>query len=183
MSAATGARQVGAVVLAMAAGACWSASSEFPEHRPADYPSTRTVVLEAAFALPPLESQRFDFSIPEAAVAGSIDVFVTVDWTSPASNVVAVIGGGTCEDVNLALAGGCTAGVYLTRPSLCQAKPRIVTAQATSGAPLRLFVANTGATPESGRIQVVLCTDAPDCAAGAACGQCSLERSRVESCG
>jgi len=183
MSGAWRVRDAGAVVLAViAAVSCWS-PPDFPEPRPADYPSTRTVALEAAFALPPLGSQRFDFSIPEAAVAASISVFVTVDWTSPANNVAAVIGGGTCEDVNLALAGSCTAGVYLTRPSLCPAKPRIVTAQATSGAPLRLFVANTGATPESGRVQVVLCTDAPDCAAGAACGQCDLERWRIESCG
>jgi hypothetical protein len=140
------------------------------------------VVLEDGFELPPGASARFDLRAPPHDPDWSFDLFATIDWTDPANNVVAAFGGESCGGVNLALAGACGAGVHQTRPSLCAAKPRVVTAVATSSSLVRLFVANAGATFESGRVQITLCEDHPDCAEGAACAQCGLEKMNAESC-
>ena len=73
-------------------------------------------------------------------------------------------------------------GLQLADPSTCAAKPRVLTASVIGSAPVRIYVANAGPTPESGRIQVTQCQDAPDCAAGGACAQCSAERWGRDSC-
>ena len=48
--------------------------------------------------------------------------------------------------------------------------------------PGRLFVANTGASFESGRVQIVLCKDAPGCGAAGACAQCLFQSWEFQSC-
>jgi hypothetical protein len=175
-------RATSALLSVLTVGACGGSSPAIPESRPEDYPPIKTVVVDASFKLEPLGAALFEFGIPEAEPAINVDVFATVDWTLPSNNVVAAFGGESCGDANLALAGKCTAGILLARPSLCPAKPRILTAIGTSGARLKLFVANTGASLESGRVQVVLCQDAPGCEAAAACSQCFSEKLRTESC-
>jgi hypothetical protein len=96
--------------------------------------------------------------------------------------VIAAFGSRSCPGVNHALAGSCNQGLLFARASTCPVKPRILTAEAVGSAPVRLYLANAGTSAESGRVQVTLCQDAPDCGAGAACGQCSLERDRLDSC-
>jgi hypothetical protein len=58
----------------------------------------------------------------------------------------------------------------------------VVTASASSGSLVRLFVANAGASLESGRVQIAICEDHPDCAEGLACGQCLTEKLDTASC-
>jgi hypothetical protein len=161
----------------LAIAGCGGSSGGLPEYRPQDYPPVKTTLLNAPFELAPGAAAAFDLDVPETG-----DLFATVDWTSPANNVVAAFSSPSCASVNLALAGSCPQGVYTTSPSLCPAKPRIVTANVTSGGRVRLYVANAGASFESGRVQITLCRDAPGCGAAAACAQCLVEKSRIESC-
>jgi hypothetical protein len=178
LRAAVAASFAGAAIVACGG----SSSSPFPEYRPDDFPPIKTVVLEASFELGPLESTRFDVRVPDSNPDWSFELFATIDWTDPSSNVVAAFGGESCGGVNLALAGTCDAGISFTEPSVCAVKPRVVTATASTRALVRLYVANAGETFESGRVQVVTCRDTPDCGEGAACGQCSLEKREIESC-
>lgn len=163
-------------VAGLAAAGC-GGSYAFPEYRPQDYPPIRTTVLNAPFGLKPGAAAAFDLDLAESG-----DLYATVDWTSSANNVVAVFSSPRCASVNLALAGSCAEGVYVTRPSVCPAKPRIVTASVVAGARVRLYVANAGTSFESGRLQITLCRDAPGCGAAGACAQCLLEKLEIESC-
>jgi hypothetical protein len=165
------------VVGGLAVAGCGGSSSGFPEYRPQDYPPIKTTLLNAPFELVPGAATALDLDVPEAG-----DLFATVDWTSPANNVVAAFSSQSCANVNLALAGSCQQGVHATSPSLCPAKPRIVTANVTAGGRVRLYVANAGTSFESGRVQITLCRDAPGCGAAFACAQCSGEKDRIESC-
>jgi len=174
-------RLSGLLVSVLAVGGCGS-STGLPEYQAAGYPAVKTVVLEASFELAPLGTTRFGFRVPEQTPTRTVDVFAIVDWTHPDNNVVAALTGGSCEDANLALAGACEAGIYHARPSLCSAKPRVVVATGATGALLKLFLANTGASAESGRVQVYTCQDDPDCAEGFACDRCLAEKLETESC-
>lgn len=164
------------IFVALAVAGC-TQSFEFPEHRPQDYPPVETLVLEESFALAPGGSTAIDFQMPDSG-----DLFATVDWTHDSSQVVAAFSSQRCADVNLALAGGCKEYVFHTQPSLCPAKPRVVTANAMRGSPVRLYLANTGQLAESARVRLVLCRDAPDCAQGLACAQCGVRALNENSC-
>ena len=129
-------------VAGLAAAGC-GGSYAFPEHRPQDYPPIKTTVLNAPFGLEPGAAAAFDLDLAESG-----DLYATVDWTSSANNVVAVFSSPRCASVNLALAGSCAEGVHATRPSVCPAKPRIVTASVVAGARVRLYVANAGTSLE-----------------------------------
>jgi hypothetical protein len=163
-------------VAGLAVAGC-GGSSGFPEYRPQDYPPLKTTLLNSPFELVPGAAAAFDLEVPESG-----DLFATVDWTNPANNVVAVFSSQRCASVNLALAGSCAEGISVATPSLCPAKPRIVTASVTTGGRVRLYVANAGTSFESGRVQITLCRDAPGCGAAAACAQCLVEKMRIESC-
>lgn len=155
------------VILAVALVAGCGPSFEFPESRPGDYPPIKTVLLREGFTLAPGASTALDLRVPESGT-----LVATVDWTHASNQVIAVFSSQRCADVNLALAGGCKEYVRLTRPSVCPAKPRVLSADASQGAPVRLYVANTGLAAETGRVEITHCRDAPDCGQGAACGQC-----------
>lgn len=170
-------RWAGALFAAATAAGCGSGAG-FPEPRPGDYPPIKTTLLDAPFELAPGASVAI--ALPHPASKG--DVFATIDWTHTANNVVAAFGGPSCRGVNEALAGGCQEGFNVGRPSTCPAKPRVLTANVFGNVPVRLYVANAGLSAESGRVQLTLCQDAPDCGAGFACGQCSSESWRTESC-
>lgn len=169
-------RALAAVAAAFACAGC-SSSPGFPEHRPQDYPPVETVILEQGFALGSGAATAIDFQMPQTG-----DLIATVDWTHASNNVVATFSSQRCADVNLALAGACAEHVHQARPSTCPAKPRVVTANSTSGSPVRLYVANAGSTAESVRVRVVLCRDAPDCAQGLACAQCLTRVLGQDSC-
>jgi hypothetical protein len=149
----------------------------FPEYQPQDYPPVKSVLLDDPFELPPGASVAVDLQTPESG-----DLVATIDWTHSSNNVVAVFASPRCASVNLALAGGCAEYVHGGRPSLCPAKPRVVTASVVGSTPVRLYVANTGATAESGRVSITLCRDARGCGAGMACGQCAFGRVAPASC-
>jgi hypothetical protein len=166
-----------ALGLALLLAGCGSGASPFPEYRPQDYPPIRTTLLSEPFSLPPGASVAFDLP-PE----WKGDVTATVDWTSSSNTVVAAFAARTCPGVNQALGGACTQGLQQAAPSTCAAKPRVLTAFVIGSAPVRIYVANAGPSAESGRVQVTHCEDAPDCAAGAACAQCSAERWSRDSC-
>ncbi len=166
-----------ALGLALLLAGCGSGASPFPEYRPQDYPPIRTTLLNEPFSLPPGASVAFDLP-PE----WKGDVTATVDWTLPSNNVVAAFAARTCPGVNQALGGTCTQGLQLATPSTCVAKPRVLTAFVIGSAPVRIYLANAGPSVESGRVQVTHCQDAPDCAAGGACAQCSAERWGRDSC-
>jgi hypothetical protein len=162
-----------ALAASLVAVACGQPSSVFPEVRPEDYPPIKTTLLNEPFALAPGTSAAIDFQVPDTG-----DVVATVDWTYASNEVLAVFAGRSCPSVNHALAGSCNQGVFQAPASTCPAKPRIIAATVVGGAPVRLYVANTGPAAESGRVQITQCRDAPGCAAGMACGQCSLEKLR-----
>ena len=144
-----------------------------------DYPPIKTTLLNEPFELAAGASVAFDLpSGPEWRG----DVAATVDWTHASNSVIAVFASRDCPGVNPALAGSCKAGLLFADASTCPAKPRVLTAEVVGSAPVRLYVANAGASRESGRVQVTHCREAPDCAAGAACAQCSVERARLDSC-
>jgi hypothetical protein len=166
-----------AVSLALGIGACGAGESPFPDYRPQDYPPIKTAILNEPFSLPPGGSVAFDLP-PE----WKGDVTATVDWTFPSNTVVAAFASRTCPGVNPALAGACNQGLQFAEPSTCAAKPRVLTAMVVGSAPVRIYLANAGSSAESGRVQVTHCQDAPDCAAGAACAQCSAETWGRDSC-
>jgi len=162
-----------ALATSLVAAACGGPSSVFPEVRPEDFPPIKTILLNEPFALAPGASAAFDFQIPDTG-----DVLATVDWTYASNEVLAVFSSRGCPGVNQALAGSCNQGVFQAPASTCPAKPRAVAATVVGGAPVRLYVANIGPAAESGRVQITQCRDAPGCAGGMACGQCSLEKLR-----
>lgn len=166
-----------ALGLALLLTGCESGASPFPEYRPQDYPPIHTTLLNEPFSLPPGASIAFDLP-PE----WKGDVTATVDWTLPSNSVVAAFSSRTCPGVNQALAGACNQGLQFADPSTCASKPRVLTASVVGSAPVRIYLANAGPSAESGRIQVTHCQDAPDCAAGGACAQCSAERWGRDSC-
>lgn len=169
-------RTLVALAVALAAAGCGS-SSGLPDYRPQDYPPVETVILERGFALGSGASAAMEFQMP---LTGHL--IATVDWTHASNNVVATFSSQRCADVNLALAGACAENVYQAKASTCPAKPRVVTAYAISGSPVRLYVANAGVTAESGRVRLVLCSDAPDCGQGLACAQCLTRVLDQDSC-
>jgi hypothetical protein len=166
-----------AVLLSLAALAGCSGSPVFPDYRPEDFPPVMTPLAEEAFGLEPGSSVAVDFHAPEGGT-----LIATVDWTHVSNNVVAALAAQSCANVNLALAGQCRQGLTVTQPSTCAAKPRTLTASIAGASPVRLYVANAGASLESGQIRVVLCRDAPGCASAAACAQCTLRAHELESC-
>jgi hypothetical protein len=166
-----------ALGLALLLAGCGSGASPFPEYRPQDYPPIRTTLLNEPFSLPPGASVAFDLP-PEWRGYFT----ATVDWTSPSNAVVAAFAARTCPGVNQALGGACTQGLQSATPSTCAAKPRVLAAFVVGSAPVRIYVANAGPLAESGRVQVTHCQDAPDCAAGSACGQCLSESWGRDSC-
>jgi hypothetical protein len=166
-----------AVLFSLAALAGCGGSPVFPDYRPEDYPPAMTTLAEEAFGLEPGSSVAVDFHAPEGG-----KLIATVDWTHVSNNVVAALAAPSCASVNLALAGQCRQGLTLAQPSTCSAKPRTLTASIAGASIVRLYVANAGASPESGQIRVVLCRDAPGCASSAACGQCILRAIELESC-
>ena len=178
-SARDGAAVALASSLALATAACGAPTFPFPDYRPEDHPPIKTTLLNEPFELAAGASVAFDLpSGPEWRG----DVAATVDWTHDSNSVIAVFASRDCPGVNPALAGSCKAGLLFADASTCPAKPRVLTAEVVGSAPVRLYVANAGASRESGRVQVTHCREAPDCAAGAACGQCSAERARLDSC-
>jgi hypothetical protein len=170
-------RRAAAIGLALGLASCGSGESPFPDYRPQDYPPIKTTILDEPFSLPPGASVAFDLP-PE----WKGDVTATVDWTFATNSVVAAFASRTCPGVNQALAEACNQGLQAARPSTCAAKPRVLTALVIGSAPVRIYLANAGPSAESGRVQVVHCQDAPDCAAGSACAPCLAERWRLESC-
>jgi hypothetical protein len=163
--------------LALAIAGCGAGPDLFPDYRPEDHPPIRATLLNEPFELAPGASAAFDLP---SGLAG--DVAATIDWTHASNTVIAAFGSRSCPGVNHALAGSCNQGLLFAEASTCPAKPRVLTAQVVGSAPVRLYLANAGTSGESGRVQVTPCQDAPDCGAGGACGQCSVERERVESC-
>lgn len=170
-----------ASMLLLTLGACGSPTA-LSRPRLEDYPPIKTVALEGSFRLEPLAAKRFDFVVPGPDPTRHVHLFATIDWTSPSNNVVASFAGEGCAGVNAALAYRCSIERIGTLPSLCPAKPRVLTETVRTGAAVSLWVANTGTSSESGRVQVVACWDAPGCEEGEACFQCSSERQQVDSC-
>ena len=140
-------------------------------------PPTHTSLPALAFTVTPGGSTRLDF---EVAQPGSL--VATIDWTFAENNLVAVITGRGCQSVNDALAGRCRNSEVSGFASSCAVKPRVV--EHTNYAPvaLRLWVANTGASAESGQVTLTHCRDAPDCGATGSCAQCLMDALRRRSC-
>jgi hypothetical protein len=135
------------------------------------------MLVQEAFRLEHGSATTIDFQASDRGV-----LFATVDWTHASNNVVAVLADQGCASVNLALAGNCDQGLTFSEPSTCTAKPRILTASIAAGRPVRLYVANAGASAESGRVEVTLCRDSPGCESGMACGQCEIQANVRGSC-
>jgi hypothetical protein len=168
------ARGAGAVLASvLAVGGCQSATGP-EEYRPEDYAPSKTVIQEGSFRLEPLASTRIDIRAPETDPRPYVPLFATIDWTNPSNNVVAAFAGEDCAGVNAALRGSCQARGG--SPSRCLAKPRVLTVEVVPGGVVSLYVANAGGTVESGRVQIVLCQEAP------ACVQCDSEGWAVTSC-
>lgn len=175
-------RQTAAVLAsALAVGACHSATG-LEAYRPEDYPPIKTVVLEGSFALEPLASTRFDLRVPETGSPDWVTLFATVDWTHSSNSVVASFAGEGCEGASAALASRCSIERSATTASLCPAKPRRLAESVRPGAFVSLYVANAGTSIESGRVQIVLCQDAPGCEEGKACHQCTMQEWDFTSC-
>jgi len=140
-------------------------------------PPVMTPMPSLAFSVPPGGAVKLDFDGPQAAY-----LFATLDWSDPGNNLVAVFTGRGCYSINDALAGLCSdSDVYGSR-STCVAKPRTLTASYYRPVALRLWIANLGSAEDAGRVDLIQCTDAPNCGASMSCAQCTSEALRRRSC-
>jgi hypothetical protein len=140
-------------------------------------PPILTPLPDMPFTVPAGGAVRLDFE-----VSGPRYVFATVDWQDPANNLTAVFTGRGCHSVNDALGGRCLDMEVHATASTCPAKPRGLNASFYVPVALRLWVANTGATPESGNVRLTHCNEPPDCGATGSCMECSVEAGRRSSC-
>lgn len=149
----------------------------YPSDRAVPLPPVLTPLPSLSFAVPAGGSVRLDFDGPEAA-----SLFATLDWQDPGNKLVATFTGRGCHSVNDALAGLCTDSELQSSRSDCAAKPRTLTAYYWRPVALRLWIANLGPSTESGHVDLLQCTDAPNCGASASCAQCIAEALRRRSC-
>lgn len=131
-----------------------------------------------SFSVPAGGAVRIDFDSPEAG-----DLLATVDWQDPANNLVAAFTGRGCHSINDALARRCTDAEVGGLPSTCPAKPRSLYTYFYRPVALRLWIANTGETSESGSVALLHCKDAPNCGATLSCAQCTSVMLDRRSCG
>lgn len=171
-------RNIGVLLMvAMLSAACGDHGTGIPDATTATPPPIRTPLPDMPFTVPAGGAARLDFEVPER---GSI--FATIDWQDSAKNLVAVVTGRGCHSVNDALAGRCSEPGVITLASTCPAKPRRLHVGVYTPAALRLWIANTGATSESGGAELIHCKDAPNCGATGSCTQCLVEGLRLRSC-
>jgi hypothetical protein len=140
-------------------------------------PPILTPLPALSFSVPAGGAAQLDFDGAEAGY-----LFATVEWQDPANNVVAVFTGRGCHSVNDALSGGCRDAEVQGSQSTCRAKPRTLTVSFLQPVALRLWIANTGSSAESGRVELMHCKDAPNCGATLSCAQCGLYALDRRSC-
>ena len=146
------------------------------EHRDPP-PPIFTALPAMAFTVAPGGSARLDFDVPETGY-----LVATIDWQDPANNLVAVFTDRGCHSINDALAWRCSTSEVSDHASTCPAKPRTMVHTNYAPVALRLWIANTGATADSGNVTLTQCRNAPDCGATGSCMQCSTETFRRRSC-
>ena len=140
-------------------------------------PPTYVTLPALSFTVPPGGSTRIDFDVAEAG-----DLVATLDWQDPANNVIAVFTDNKCQSVNEALSGRCRTAVVNAFASTCPAKPRVMVHPNYAPVTLRLWIANTGATTDSGSVALSHCREAPNCGATMSCAQCLVETLDRRSC-
>ena len=140
-------------------------------------PPIRTPLADMPFTIPAGGAARLDFEVAERG-----DILASIDWQDAGKNLVAVVTGRGCHSVNDALAGRCSEPGVVTSASTCPAKPRHLHVGVYTPAALRLWVANTGATAESGGVSLMHCKEAPNCGATGSCTQCLVEGLTMRSC-
>jgi hypothetical protein len=165
---------MGAVLMAGCGGSVTRRVED--EHRLPPAP-TFTALPGMPFTVEPGGAARLDFEVAEPG-----DVVATIDWQDPANNLVAVFTGRGCHSINDALAGRCRTSEVSGMASTCPAKPRVAIHFTYAPVALRLWIANTGATADSGNVGLTVCRDAPDCGATGSCMQCTNEVLRRRSC-
>jgi hypothetical protein len=140
-------------------------------------PLSFTQLPDMPFEVAPGAAVRLDFELAQAG-----DLAATIDWRDPANNLVAVFTSRGCHSVNDALAHRCSDTEVSEFASTCPAKPRVLVHSNYAPVALRLWIANTGATAESGDVALTQCVDAPDCGATGSCMACFFEMLRRRSC-
>jgi hypothetical protein len=130
-------------------------------------PPIYTSLPDMPFAVGPGAAVRLDFEVPEAGKLAA-----TIDWQDPANNLVAVFTDRGCHSVNDALAWRCSSSEVNGHASTCPAKPRVLAHSNYAPVALRLWIANTGTTADSGKVSLSHCRENPDCAATGSCLQC-----------
>jgi hypothetical protein len=136
-------------------------------------PLARGIVLQAGFALEPGKVTYVDFEVPARH-----NFHITVDWTFASNNVLAVMTASDCPDVTAALQARCVDRTTSWAPSfpwpnLEPRKPRLLSYDPINmTVPARLWIANAGATSESGTIEVRYCAVPPDCGRWGMCLAC-----------
>lgn len=133
----------------------------------------RGVLLQEEFVLPPAKVTLLDFEVPPWHT-----LRISVDWTFPSNNVIAVLTSSECPDITSALQGRCQARATswaptFPLPDLGMRKPRVLTYDPINvTVPARLWIANAGGTSESGTIEVRYCAVPPDCGRWGMCLAC-----------
>jgi hypothetical protein len=140
-------------------------------------PPIRTPLPDMPFTIPAGGAARLDFEVAERG-----DILASIEWQDSAKNLVAVVTGRGCHSVNDALAGRCSEPGVVTSASTCPVKPRRLHVGVYTPAALRLWIANTGATAESGGVELMHCKEAPNCGATGSCTQCLVEGLTLRSC-
>jgi hypothetical protein len=136
-------------------------------------PLVRGVLLRQGFTLEPAKVTYLDFEVPPRN-----NLAITVDWTFASNNVIVALTPSECPDITTALAGGCETrraswAPTFPRPNLDRRKPRVLTYDSINvTVPARLWIANAGATDESGVVDIRYCAVPPDCGQWGMCLAC-----------
>lgn len=133
----------------------------------------RGVLLQEEFVLEPAKVTHLDFEVPPQHT-----LRISVDWTFPSNNVIAVLTSSECPDITSALQGRCQARTTswaptFPLPDLGPRKPKVLSYNSIHvTVPARLWIANAGGTSESGTIEVRYCAVPPDCGKWGMCLAC-----------
>lgn len=167
----------GAALLTGAAlllAACGGRAADSPNDPTSPMPAlARGVLLQQGFALDPAKVTYLDFEVPPYHTLG-----ITVDWTFASNNVIVALTSSECPDITTAVRGGCLARTASWAPTFPPAnlerrKPRVLTYNSINvTVPARLWIANGGATAESGVVEIRYCAVPPDCGRWGMCLAC-----------
>ena len=136
-------------------------------------PLARGVLLNRGFALDPAKVTYLDFEVPPYHTLS-----ITADWTFVSNNVIVVLTSSECPDIATAVRGDCVTrkaswAPTFPLPNLEPRKPRALAYNSINvTVPARLWIANSGATGESGVVEVRYCAVPPDCGRWGMCLDC-----------